>query len=313
MFVVRDKAHGGMVRGIDPDRLFLKPMISEKLDMNILVQLLDNGNIIVGSALAEQLGVTKGDEIKIIIPSGSTTLLGTIPRSKTFKVIGTFDVGLYQYNSTTVFVNLHDAQRLFKYNESVSEIEVMVSDPERNLDQVKADIAKFSGGQVYMVDWKMAQAKWLSALAVERAVMFFILMLIILVAVFNIISSLIMLVKDKSKAIAILRTMGAYKSSIIRIFMIAGTAIGLIGSTSGVLLGVLVAKNLDNIKALVENLSGVTLFDPVVYFLTQLPSDLYMSDVVLIFGLSFTLSVIATIYPAYRASKLLPTEVLRYE
>lgn len=312
MLISGDNAQGGVVRGVDPDKLAFKPMVMDSISSTTLKQLKNSGGVVMGDALARSLGVKIGDEIKIVIASGTTTVLGTVPRSKTFKVIDTFDLGLYQYNSTTLFMNLKDAQKLFKYNESVSEIEVISQNPDR-LDDLKAEIGSLFGSDVYMVDWKMSQAKWLNALEVERVVMFFILTLIILVAVFNIISSLIMLVKDKSKSIAILRTMGMTKSSIIRIFIMAGSLIGIIGSCTGVLLGILVATNLQSIKSFLEDLTGTNLFDPVIYFLTKLPSEIIYSDVLFIFIMALGFALLATIYPAYRASKLLPIEVLRYE
>lgn len=312
MFVSNSRAGGGVVRGIEPEKLALKPLVTESIPHEMLEDFKKGKGLLIGSALAEQLNVVTGDTIKIVTPESSSTILGSIPRTKSYKVAGIFDLGLYQYNATTIFMPLSDAQLLYKYGNTVGEIEVIANSPDK-LDDIKNDITQFAGGSVRMVDWEMAQEKWLSALAVERNVMFFILTLIILVAVFNIISSLIMLVQDKSKAIAILRTMGATKGSVIKIFMISGSMIGFIGSVSGVALGTLIASNLDSIKTVLESVTGTKLFDPVIYFLTKLPSDLEISNVILVFCMSFGFSVISTIYPAYRASKLMPTEVLRYE
>ena len=235
-----------------------------------------------------------------------------MPRIKSFKVIGVFDVGLYQYNSTTIFMPLKDAQLLFKYTNSISEVEIIVANPEK-MDQVKAEIAQISGPNIRLVDWKLAQEKWLTALAVERNVMFLILTLIILVAIFNIVSSLIMLVKDKARGIAILRTMGATKGSIIKIFILCGAILGFTGTFIGAILGITFAINIERIKGWLESITGNQLFDPVIYFLTKLPSDLDPASVFVIISMSLLFSLISTIYPAYRASKLMPAEILRYE
>ncbi len=311
MFLHGDRASGGVVRGIEPEKLGLKPMIKDSISYKDLERFRNNEGVLVGVTLARQLRVDVGDTIKIVTPDMSSTLLGSVPRIKSFKVIGVFDVGLYQYNSTTIFMPLAEAQILYKFPNSSSEVEIMLQNPD-DIEPVKAAISSFTHNSIQLVDWEMAQGNLLNALRVERNVMFLILTLIILVAVFNIISSLIMLVKDKSKSIAILRTMGATKASIIKIFMLAGSLIGLIGSSIGVILGALISTNIETIKIYLEKLTGATLFDPVIYFLTHLPSEMQVSSVILIFCISFGFSVIATIYPAYRASKLMPTEVLRY-
>ncbi len=312
MFLGKDRASGGVVRGIEPEKLGLKPLIKDAIGFEDLERFKRHEGVLVGNALARQLNVGVGDSIRVVTPDMSSTLLGSLPRTKSFKVVGLFDVGLYQYNSSTIFMPLEDAQVLYRFPNSVSEIEIMVDRPE-DVEKVKEAITAFAGNSVKLVDWEMSQEKWLTALKVERNVMFLILTLIILVAVFNIISSLIMLVKDKAKSIAILRTMGASKASVIKIFMIAGSLIGLTGASIGVVLGVLISTNIETIKVALERLTGITLFDPVIYFLTHLPSEMQLSNVILVFAISFGFSIIATIYPAYRASKLMPTEVLRYE
>jgi lipoprotein-releasing system permease protein len=312
LVVSKNGTSGAVMRGIDPEKLALKPLIKDAVADCDLAALRTGGGIILGEALARSIGVSRGDDVKIVIPNSSSTVVGNIPKSKTFKVIATFDIGLYQYNSTTVFMNLEDAQKLFKYGNSVSEIEIIV-DNQKSLEQVKSSLFNQFGSTYAIVDWEMSQAKWLNALAVERNVMFFILTLIILVAVFNIISSLIMLVKDKSKAIAILRTMGMSRSEVVQIFVIAGSFIGFLGSTIGVIIGSLFAMNIDNLKVMLESLTGKTLFDPVVYFLSHLPSDVYFSDIISIFLMSLVFSILSTIYPSFRAANMRPIEVLPYE
>ena len=312
LFVAGNKASGGFVRGIEPEKLGLKLLLKDAINTDALDRFKNHEGVIVGINLADQLKLSIDDTIKIVTTESSSTFIGNIPRSKSFKVIGFFDVGLYQYNSTTIFMDLAAAQTLYKFPEAVGEIEVMLDDT-KYISQVKQQISKLSQDHIKVIDWESAQDKWLNALKTERNVMFLILILIILVAVFNIISSLIMLVKDKTKSIAILRTMGLSQSSLIKIFIICGSMIGFIGSMGGVALGSLLAFNIDNIKIYLEKFTGNVLFDPMIYFLTHLPSDINITDICLIFSISFGFSIIATIYPAYRATTILPAEVLRYE
>ncbi len=312
MFLAKDKASGGVVRGIEPQKLYLKPTIRDVISQNAMDAFIAGKGVLLGTSLAKQLGVKEGSTIKIITAELSNTLAGGIPRSKNFKVVGIFDVGLYQYNSTTIFISLEEAQNLYKFANSVSEVEIMVENPEK-INDIKQQIFDITGGQIALIDWQQAQDKWLNALAVERNVMFLILTLIVLVAAFNIISGLIMLVKDKSKSIAILRTIGMKKASIIRIFMISGSCIGGIGTFFGGAIGVIIAHNIDNIKNILQTITGVTLFDPVIYFLMHLPSDVHFIDVFLVIAMSILTSFLAALYPAFRAAKLAPSEILRYD
>ncbi len=312
MATANNSSVGVMVRGMSADSLEHKPVMKETLDLVSLNQFKENAGIYLGRSLARQLNVSIGDTIKLITPETTSTLIGNIPRMKTYKVIGTFDVGMYEYNATTIFMPLEEAQLFFKLGNTVSDIEVLANDPE-NMDNIKLEISKLFPNEVRLVDWGMANSTLFNALAVERNVMFLILTLIILVAAFNIISSLIMLVKDKATNIAILRTMGASKGSIIRIFVMCGSMIGVIGTLFGGILGVTFAMNIERIRQALQTLTGFTLFDPVIYFLTKLPSNLEFSSVFMVCFVSLIFSLLATIYPAWRASKLTPAEVLRYE
>lgn len=312
MAVKDSYSSGVIVRGISADKLEQKPLVKNSIKPNVLEEFKKGEGVIVGVDLARTLRLRAGDELKIITTDTTSTVFGSIPRIKTFRVAGTFDVGLYQHNSTTIFMPLDQAQQLYRYGDTVTEVEIMTADPE-NMDRLKNAIKNVSGNHIALVDWRKAQDKWLNALAVERNVMFLILTLIILVAVFNIISSLIMLVKEKSRGIAILRTIGTPRTSILKIFMICGSMLGFIGTMIGAILGIIFALNIENIRRFLESLTGTTLFDPVIYFLTKIPSDLDIVSVIFIVLLSIFFSVISTIYPALRASSLKPTEVLRYE
>ncbi len=313
MALANNNSLGVIVRGMTSESLEHKPVMKDILDHSSLELFKKGQGIYLGISLARQLNVGVGDTIKLLSPETTSTLIGTIPRMKTFVVIGTFDVGMYEYNVSTIFMPLEEAQVFFKYYDSVSDIEVMVNDPE-NMDIVKLDIGNlFSEQNVRMVDWGLANATLFNALAVERNVMFLILTLIIIVAAFNIISSLIMLVKDKATNIAILRTIGASKNSIIKIFIICGSMIGVIGTMLGCILGVTFALNVESIRSFLQSMTGFTLFDPVIYFLTKLPSNLEFESVFIVCSISLLFSLLATIYPAWRASKLTPAEVLRYE
>lgn len=312
MAASQNVSSGVFVRGMSSDLLFKKPSMQNAISSDVQKDFSQGHGVIIGVALARQLGVRKGDSIKLISSGGNNSIAGFVPRIKTLQIAGVFDVGLYQYNLTTIFMPIDDAQLFFMHNNTVSEIEVMVDDPEK-LESVKAGIIKQLGDDIIIVDWKQNQASFLNSLAIERVVMFVILTLIIIVAAFNIVSSMIMLVKDKSRNIAVLRTLGASQASILKIFIISGSFIGFIGTFLGAILGVTFALNISSIKTLLEKASGVQLFDPVIYFLSSLPSDLEVTSVFGICFMSLLFSIMATIYPAQRAAKLPPAQVLRYE
>lgn len=312
MVVHNNMTSGVEVRGMDAQDTVNKPLIKDSLPKNTIEELKTSNNVIIGISLAKNLNIKIGDKIKLIAPETTNTIIGMVPRIKTFKVIGIFDVGFYRYNATTIFMSLSDAQVFFKDYNSITHIEIMVQNPEK-LNRIKSDITSIAGDSTQIIDWEQAQEKWLNALEVERNVMFLILALIIVVAAFNIISGLIMLVKDKTKNIAILRTIGANKSSIIKIFVISGATIGIMGTFLGGMLGVWFATHIDQIKRFLEKLTGSQLFDPLIYFLTKLPSEVDVSSVTFIIIMSLLFSTLATIYPAWRAAKITPAEVLRYE
>jgi lipoprotein-releasing system permease protein len=250
--------------------------------------------------------------VTLVAPKGAVTPFGTTPRIKTYRVSGTFRVGMSEYDQSYIFMPLMEAQLFFGLENAVQGIEIMVAAP----DQVQAwrpQVAAAVGPSARLIDWQQMNSSLFGALTVERNVMFLILTLIILVAALNIISGLIMLVKDKGGDIAILRTMGATQGAVMRVFFIAGAAIGTIGTISGVLIGIVFCANIESIRQFLSRVTGTTLFDPTIYFLSQMPAKVDPYDVVSVVLMALTLSFFATLYPSWRAARLDPVEALRYE
>ncbi len=304
-------ATGAAVQGISFNDLKKKKLIIDNIKAG-KINFADDNQVVIGTQLAQSLALRVGDEIKLISPSGNATILGTMPRIKTFIVGALFEAGMYEYDSSVIFMPLNSAQVFFRYPNSVSTIEVMTNNPDNS--QIISGYLINSLPQIYYIqDWQMLNASLFNALKVERTVMFLILTLIVFIAAFNIISSLIMLVNDKRKYIAVLRTMGATKGMILRIFFYCGSLIGISGTFAGFLLGVGFASNIETIKKFIESLTGNKLFDPVLYFLSELPAEIQTYDVARAVLMGVVLSFLATIYPAYKASRQEPVEVLRYE
>lgn len=315
MIMTDNNTSGVVIKGIQKEDLVKKTKIYDKISATDFDSYFKDNGILMGQSLADKLGIVEGDEVKIISPETNSTILGTLPRIKTYKLVGTFSSGMYEYDIGVVFIPLKMAQKHFKYNNSVSGIEVYLKDISKldeNYFKIGQALSK-NNFSIKMIDWKNSNSAFIGALNVERNVMFIILTLIILVATFNIISSLTMLVNDKNKQIALLRTIGFSKGGIMRIFFLCGSMIGIIGTFLGATLGILFAKNIQNIKNLIERIFDVDLFSPAVYFLMELPSKIIISDVIFIIVLSLVLSFLSTIYPAYKASKTNPAEILRYE
>lgn len=314
MIASSSRSAGGLIKGLKLQDLQNKKLISDNILAGDIKKLSDKNNVVIGAAIANNMGLQVGDDIKLISAEVNNSLLGAIPRIKTYKVAGVFESGMYEYDATTVFMNFEMAQTHFRFANKASGLEIFVNDVE-NLSAVKLKIFAVlkDYDNLYFVDWKQSNASFIEALKVESTVMFLILTLIILVAAFNIISSMIMLVKDKNKNIALLRTMGMDKAAIMRVFLICGSAIGVVGTLFGFLIGVLFSANINAIKHFLETVTGATLFNPTIYFLSTLPSRIMISDVALIVGMSLVISFLATLYPAYRASKADPAEILRYE
>jgi lipoprotein-releasing system permease protein len=304
-------AAGAIVRGVRPDDLLAREIITKDL-VGSAQDFRDGDSVLIGHRLAEKLGLGVGDTITLISPKGNATAFGTVPRLRGYRIAGTFKVGMFEYDSGFIFMPLEAAQTYFKLPDAVTQIEVFTTNPDRVPD-LRSEIFRIAGGSVRLYDWQQANASFFNAIQVERNVMFLILTLIILVAAFNIISSLIMLVKDKGRDIAILRTMGATRGMILRIFFLAGASVGVVGTVCGTVLGVLFATNIEGIRQFIQSIIGRELFAAEIYFLTQLPARVDPSEVVTVVLMALGLSFAATIYPAWRAAKLDPVEALRYE
>jgi lipoprotein-releasing system permease protein len=305
-------AQGGVVRGFRPRDLSRRKIITDNIQAGSFAEFKGSNAVIIGARMATKMGLAIGDKITLISPKGNATAFGTVPRVKAYRVVATFQIGMYEYDSNFVFMPLSAAQIYFKLPGAVSNLEVFIADP-NNASAVAGRINKALKGQVRIHDWQRVNASFFNAIQVERNVMFLILTLIIVVAAFNIISSMIMLVKDKGKDIAILRTMGVTKGQIMRIFFIAGASIGTIGTMAGFGLGLAFAENIETIRQWIQGLTGTELFAAEIYFLSQLPAVVNPSEVVSVVLMGLGLSFLATLYPSWRAARLDPAEALRYE
>ena len=305
-------ASGVVVRGMRGADLAKLTQVSKNIKQGTLDGFDDNQGIAIGSRLAEQLSVRAGDNLTLVAPRGAVTPMGTTPRIKAYKVAAVFEIGMSEYDSAFVFMPLTEAQAYFNRSGDVTAIEVYTNDPD-NIDNFRKAVTEAAARPIYMVDWRQRNATFFNALQVERNVMFLILTLIVLVAALNIVSGLIMLVKDKSGDIAILRTMGATQGSIMRIFLITGAAIGVVGTLVGFLLGTVVCLNIEDIRRFLSWVTNTELFSPELYFLSQLPADMNVKETTAVLIMALGLSLLATLYPSWRAARLDPVEALRYE
>ena len=309
MLSFRGNASGAMIKGMRVEDIKKKDLIYNNIKLGSLDNLSDN-SVIIGSNLAINMGITIGDDIRLISPKGRSTVVGMIPRIKTYKVVGMFEIGMHEYDSSTIFMTLNSAQTYFKKNDAVNIIEVTMEKSSR-LDDILHLVKDKIGEEYYVTDWENINSSFFNALDVERSVMFLILTLIILIAAFNIISSLIMLVNDKGRSIAILRTIGVTNRMIMRIFFLCGASIGIVGTLLGAIMGISFTKNIKQIQAFVESVTGSKVFDPVIYFLSELPAEINNNEVILIILMSLSLSLLATLYPSFRAAKISPGKALK--
>jgi lipoprotein-releasing system permease protein len=304
---------GAMVRGVLPDQEdqvadFRPHMKGGSLDALTP----DSFNIVLGSELARALGVFIGDKVTLIAPQGVVTPAGVVPRLKTFTVVGLFEVGMFEYDNGLALIRMEDAQKLYRMEDRVSGVRLKLDDLFK-APRVARELVGRIDADVYISDWTRSHANFFRAVQIEKNMMFIILSLIVAVAAFNIVSTLVMAVTDKQADIAILRTLGASPGSIMAIFMVQGALIGFIGLGLGIVGGVSLALNIDVVVPFIERVLGTQFMSKEVYYISNLPSELQWSDVTTITGVSFVLALLATIYPSWRASRVNPAEALRYE
>jgi lipoprotein-releasing system permease protein len=306
-------ATGGLARGIRPADLRARAILAGNIVGGSLDAFEGEDAILIGARLAARMGIGVGGRITLVSPQGRTTVIGTVPRVRAYTVVALFDVGMNEYDSSFVFLPLEAAQLFFQTREAATQIETFVADPTRVRAVTREILRSLPPGTVRVVDWQDANSSFFNAVQVERNVMFLILTLIIVVAAFNIISSLIMLVKDKTRDIAILRTMGASRGAVMRIFLLCGASVGVLGTAIGFALGLLFCLNIESIRQLIQTLSGTELFSPEVYFLSRLPAIVDPGEVVQVVAMGLVLSLLATLYPSWRAARTDPVVALRNE
>jgi lipoprotein-releasing system permease protein len=305
-------AAGVLVRGIRGADLGNLGSLARNIKQGTLEGFDQGQGVVIGRRLADQLTLRAGDNVTLVAPRGAVTPMGTTPRIKVYKIAAVFEIGMSEYDAAFLFMPLTEAQAYFNRANDVTAIEVYTTSPDQigRFRQLVTDAAK---RPIFMVDWRQRNATFFNALQVERNVMFLILTLIVLVAAFNIASSLIMLVKDKGRDIGILRTMGATQGAIMRVFLITGAAIGVIGDLVGFLVGLLVCLNIESIRQFMSWLTNTELFSPELYFLSRLPAELDAGETTAVVVMALALSLLATLYPSWRAARLDPVEALRYE
>jgi lipoprotein-releasing system permease protein len=306
-------ASGVLVRGIRGTDLMRLGSVSRNVKFGTLDGFDEGQGIAIGKRLADQLSLRVGDSITLVAPRGAVTPMGTTPRIKPYKIAAVFEIGMSEYDAAFVFMPLPEAQAYFNRAGDVTAIEIYTDNPDHVDESFRKLVHEAAGRPIYMIDWQHRNATFFNALQVERNVMFLILTTIVLVAAFNIVSGLIMLVKDKGSDIAILRTMGATQGAIMRVFLITGSSIGVAGTVVGFLLGALVCMNADSIRRFFSWLTNTDIFSPELYFLSRLPAEMNFGETTAVVVMALGLSFLATLYPSWRAARLDPVEALRYE
>ncbi|MBR0653792.1 lipoprotein-releasing ABC transporter permease subunit [Plastoroseomonas arctica] len=306
-------ARGGLARGIKPEDLRAREIIAGNIIAGTLDDFGGEDSIVIGQRLANAMGLRIGDRITLVSPQGRTTVFGSVPRLKAYVVVATFDVGMNEYDSSYVFLPLAAAQIYFQTGQGVTQVETFVTDPIRVRPVMRAIREALGSTPLRIISWEDQNSSFFNAVQVERNVMFLILTLIIVVAAFNIVSSLIMMVKDKGRDIAILRTMGATRGAVMRVFLLCGASIGILGTLTGFLLGMVFCWNIESIRQGLMALTGTPLFSPEVYFLTRLPAILDYAEVTQVVLMALGLSLLATLYPSWRAARTDPVVALRNE
>ena len=306
------KASGVLIRGIRTDDLNKLASVASNIQGGSLAAFEQGEGVAIGRRLAEQLDLRAGDPITLVAPGENTASKGIVPRMKPFKVAAVFSTDMSEYDSVMVFLPLAEAQAYFNRTDDVSAIEIFLEARPDRVDDFRKPVADAAGRPVFLVDWRRRTSAFFAALQVERNVMFLILTLIVLVAALNIVSGLIMLVKDKGSDIAILRTVGASRGSIMRVFLIAGAAIGVVGTLTGLLVGMLVCVNIESIRQFLSWVTSTELFPPKLYFLSKMPAEIDVGETAAVVLMALTLSFLATLYPSWRAARLDPVEAFRY-
>lgn len=305
-------ANGVLVRGIKAADLDKLASVAKNVKQGTLEGFDEGKGIAIGKRLADQLSLRAGDNLTLVSPRGAVTPMGTTPRIKVYKVAAVFEIGMSEYDAAFVFMPLPEAQAYFNRPNDVTAIEVYTTDPD-NIDRYRKLVADAAARPVYLIDWRQRNATFFNALQVERNVMFLILTLIVLVAALNIVSGLIMLVKDKSGDIGIMRTMGATQGAVMRIFLITGASIGVVGTLTGFIVGTVVCLNVESIRRFLSFVTRTELFSPELYFLSRLPAEMNVGETAAVVVMALALSLLATLYPSWRAARLDPVEALRYE
>jgi lipoprotein-releasing system permease protein len=312
MLVYNKRVKGTAIQGILPEEEPRVSVISEKMIAGKLADLqAGQFGIVLGTEMAGSLGVVPGDKVTIVAPTANATPAGLLPRLKQFTLVGIFEIGMHEYDSALALIHMEDAQKLFR-KDGPDGLRLMTTDM-MSAPQISRDVMQQIPGQYGIIDWTQQHANFFRALKTEKTVMFVILTLIVAVAAFNIISTLVMMVTDKQADIAVLRTIGASPRSIMAIFMIQGTVIGVIGILIGMVSGIWLALNVETLVPAIEDLLQMKFLSPEVYYISELPSDLHWNDVIVIGTVAFVFSVLATIFPAWKAANTQPAEALRYE